>query len=251
MGMKMIAGIAGAFVLALLMLTPDITDLFFGGVPAVTNIFAAPALVLSFIAAVIHEVGHLVASWSFGVPALPIKDLTQEGNIFFYPDRAWLAQWFIWFFFVGFNLWLLFKKYKTAATAFMFFTLIHIIVGSQNGHEFVMMAMGFVATAAVGIALLWRIFSGKAEDSKVELYLGSFFGFYLYGRVLLLFASMASIKTAKVAYVSLRGTHLLSDMEAMSYYLGVPVTQIGSFGTLFLIMSFVGAIGYAVKNNLD
>lgn len=251
MDMKMITGISTAFVAALLMLSPDIADLLFGGAPAVMDIFAAPALVLSSIAAAIHEVGHLVTAWSFGVPALPIKDLTQEGKIIFYPDRAWLGQWLVWFFLIGFDLWLWFKKYKTMAVSAMFFTLAHIIVGSQNGHEFTIIAMGFTATAAAGIALLWRIFSGKAEESKVELYLGSFFGFYLYGRVLLLFISMASISNAKVAYTSLRETHLLADLETMAYYLNVSVTQIGSFGALFLIAAFAGMIGYAVKNNLD
>lgn len=239
MDVKSILAGAVAFLAAALLLSPFITPLYFGEALPLPDIVDMAAKGIAYGTAILHEAGHLSFAWSFGIPAVPNKDLGQGGAVIYFEQRAWLMQWLFWFFMIGFSLWLWFKKHKAASVGAMFFTLFHVIIGSQGGFEFVVSGMGFGVEMALGLILFWRGFTEQTEDSITDRGLSLFFAFYLIGRVMSIFTAFSLPGNVRIAYNALKDTHLLSDIEAMAFQMKLDLGHMAMFVTALLVSALV------------
>lgn len=180
-----------------------------------------PVIGLSYLKIFFHELGHTVANWSFGQPALPTFDFNHGGGMTYSIGRFWPLQIFVWLIGAGSVGWLWRRGENKLAMVTGVILGLHIVAGVTSFYLAVISVMGHVGEMIVACFCLWRV-SVRMVDRASERVLNMLLGYFILADGVAMFAALAFSDMARVVYQGLKGGEILGDIDQVSNLTAIP-----------------------------
>lgn len=223
-----------SLIIALAVLSPEIAELQNWDMPGwALTVLRAPHAGLGYMTVFFHELGHTVAMYSFGIPAVPVFNFADGGG-FAKPlmDRTWILQGAV---YIGvlYFCWQLFLEYR-----FSWIVLVaalvaaHLYFSFNDRHEWVINFMGNGGAVLVGCYCIWRAACGQtySEHSPVaEKYINMIFGLYAVANGALLSYSLYANDLAREIYNAGIGGHIANDFTVIADRLDTRIENVALF----------------------
>jgi hypothetical protein len=170
---------------------------------------------LDYLRVFFHEIGHAIAAWSFGRPALPSFDFAHGGGMTYWFDYSALLSLLVYAGWAAGVFWLWRALYPGLSIALAATGLIHaglLLAGGAEaaisfmGHGFEILLAGFLL-----VLTLARIDTGRAVDP----YLNATFAFFIFGGNALMCRMMFS-DIGQSAYAQQKGGHVQGDLQKLA-----------------------------------
>jgi hypothetical protein len=201
--------------------------------------FLAPALVELpilqyvgwFLASLVHETGHCVAAWFFGLPAYPAIRIDGHAAAMHSEQKLMLVA-FVWAT-IGWIAWRLRHRPRGRIIAALGFGLYPLVALSQ-GHELVHLLAGHMGELTFAGVFFYRALSGGFTQSIPERITYAACAWFLLGRNVALDFGLMTSEAAQAAYIDNGSFGLTQDFVRAADLLG---WSLGGVGTLMLLLS--------------
>jgi hypothetical protein len=152
-----------------------------------------------FLASLVHETGHCLASWFLGCPAFPAIRLDGHAAAVHGPQQLVLliAVWLG----LAALAWRA-RENRPALVAMVAVIVLHPLLAFTRGREGVFLVSGHLGELGFATVFLWRAWTGGFTASRVERGLYAVCGWFLVGRNAWLSAGLAWSDQAKATYAS-------------------------------------------------
>ncbi len=223
-----------SLLIALAVLSPEIAELQNWDMPGwALMVLRAPHAGLGYMTVFFHELGHTVAMFSFGIPAIPVFNFNDGGG-FAQPlmERTWLLQGAV-YLGVLYLCWLLFQEYRFPAIMLVLaLTGAHLYFSFHDRHEWVINFMGNGGAVLVGCYCIWRAACGQtySEHSPVaEKYINMIFGLFAVAKGSLLAFSLYTNDLAREIYNDGIGGHIANDFTVIADRMDTRIENVALF----------------------
>ena len=184
-----------------------------------------------FLASLVHETGHCVMAWFFGLPAYPAIRLDGHAAAMHSEQKITLVA-FVWAL-IGWIAWHVRDRRRArwiAAAAFGIYPLLAF----SEGHELLHLLAGHGAELAFAGIFFYRALSGGFTESIPERITYAACAWYLLGRNVVLDFGLMTSEAARAAYVGNGSFGLTQDFVRAARMLG---WHLGGVGALMLFLS--------------
>jgi hypothetical protein len=152
-----------------------------------------------FLASLVHETGHCVASWALGCPAFPAIRLDGHAAAVHGPQSLALAA----VVFVGIcALAWRFRAHRGWFALLVAAAVVHPLLALTRAREAFFLAAGHLGELAFATVFLWRAGTGGFTSSGAERGLYATLGFYLVARNALLAGGLVWSEDTKATYAT-------------------------------------------------
>ena len=149
-----------------------------GGALAV-GVYVVPFLRFVFrtLITLVHELGHALTAWAFGIPALPAFDFAYGGGVTVHQGRSTGLIVLIYLGFVGLAYWV--RQNRGYLIALALWVCAYTLVAFTPLHEAVEIAMGHGSELIFAGIFLYRALTGNACRAPGERPLYAFCAFFI------------------------------------------------------------------------
>lgn len=204
-----------------------------GYVMAVVRI---PSAGLGYITVFFHEIGHTVASWSYGQPAVPAFNFVDGGGVSMpLMDRSLVLQGMIYFAAIA-AAWLCWKEgFYAGLISIAALLLAHVPFAFGDRYLDVVSYMGHGGAVLVGCFCIWRAVTNLTEKSHgaVERYLNMTFGLFAVMDNLSMSYILMTNDIARTVYEAGIGGHITNDFSAIAMRTNTNVEHVAAFSLAF------------------
>lgn len=246
--------------IAVITLLPQMTELFDFSLHGVDRWLIIPQAGLGYMLVFFHELGHTMAFWFFGYPAIPTFDFTYGGGMTYAIDRVWLLQGLVWLCMAGGIF------YLTRRDEFLFDSerrpLLALALGLAGAQVFLALTdyhhsltafMGYGGEVIIAFFCLTRAALGLTKYGVVERYLNMVFGLFVLGNNMLLLGGLIGSDIARDAYAQQKGQELAGDFDQIAINLNISLQSVAKLSFGFMGLMLIGAVTFIWwwKNNED
>jgi len=169
---------------------------------------------LSYLAVLVHELGHAIVSWLFGYPALPAFDFLFGGGFTPTWERSTILRIAV---YAGIAaLFWLYRRNGAALVALAVLTLLYSIAAITQAHQVVILLAGHGSELVFAGIFLFRAMKGSAILHKVERPLYAMAGFFLLFGNLALAHRLVTSEEARIAYEEAKGGGAWMDFSQIA-----------------------------------
>ena len=142
-------------------------------------VFVVPFLRFVFhtLITLVHELGHTLAAWAFGVPALPAFDFVYGGGVPMYRGRSTGLTILIYLAFLGLAYWV--REDRGYLIALSVWVCVYTLVAFTPVHEAIEIAMGHGSELVFAGIFLYRALTGSSCRVPGERPLYAFCAFFI------------------------------------------------------------------------
>ena len=235
-----------SLVIAITCLLPEVAAMRDWEPNVLFSVINIPATGLGYMAVFFHEIGHAVAWWIFGSPALPSFDF-QYGGGMTYPIGHYTSLLVA--VYVGFAAaigWAGYNRLWALAAGLVVALGCHIALNITAGHEVFAGAMGHGGEVLIAAFCIIRAGTGETEGGFGERYLSMVFGLFTMLKNLLLPFALVTDEIYHAVYTQQKGGHMMGDYDAVADQLDISLKTLclWSIGTTLLV--FAAALLLAV-----
>jgi len=195
-----------------------------------------PAVGLEYMLVFFHEIGHTLAAWLFGIPAVPQFDFQHGGGLSRYYDRSYILLGMIWLL-LGV---LAVKFYNEMHYRLLIWlgigVVLHVLFAFTRLHDIFMSFMGHGTEVLIGGFCMLRAFWNTTEKSRgaAERWLNMVFGLFAQLHNMILTAGLMMSDISRDAYSMQKGGHLQGDLDRIALSLHISGANSGgiSFSAL-------------------
>lgn len=196
------------------------------GVPLGLLLTVLPLLrfIAGYLATLVHELGHAVAAWLFGYPAIPAFDFLYGGGVTIHQGRSagllvliyagLLAAGWFW------------RRNRRALVVLAAFTLLHVAIAATAAHEALHLAAGHGAEIVFAVIFLWRGVTGRACHVRLEQPLYVMAGTFLLVHLAVFAGELASSPAARDDYENAKGGGGWMDLSRLAVMTGSDVASL-------------------------
>lgn len=226
-----------SFFLAFIFLLPELAEaLDFSFL--LQGVLAVPATGLGYMAVFFHEIGHTLARWIFGYPALPSFDFQHGGGMTYDFERVDFLLWSV-YAAAASAIFYFFKNFHYGLSAALSVALVfHLLIAFNQGHEVFAVYMGHGAEILIGCFCIWRGVIGHSEFGSAEKWLNMIFGMNILGRHILMSWSLMHDEISRMAYAEQKGGKCQGDFTRIAEILNVKLEAVAA-GSLLLLFVFL------------
>ncbi len=194
-----------------------------------------PAVGLEYMLVFFHEIGHTLAAWLFGMPAIPQFDFQHGGGLSRYYDRSYILLGMIWLL-LGV---LAVKFYNEMHYRLLIWlgigVVLHVLFAFTRLHDIFMSFMGHGTEVLIGGFCMLRAFWNTTEKSRgvAERWLNMVFGIFAQLHNMIMTAGLMMSDISRDAYSMQKGGHLQGDLDRIALSLHISVQTVAGF--LFLL----------------
>ena len=190
-----------------------------GGAAVVVCLFDITRFVASYLAILVHELGHAVAGWVFGHPSIPAFDFLYGGGVTLHQDRSALLLLLVYAAF-AWGAWAARGRPRLLA-AIIATAIVHAALAFTRGHEAVQIAAGHLSELVFAGIFLHRALDGTTLRSDAERPLYAFCGSFVLLHAIGFALRLAMSESARVEYALAKGGGEWMDLSRLSTeYLG-------------------------------
>lgn len=175
-------------------------------------LMAVPLLgfIFGYLGTLVHELGHTVAYWVHGYPAIPAFDFMHGGGLTFHPGRSLMLQLTT---FVVFG-WLiyLYRTNRQTQCILIALTIGHGIFGFTSLHLMLTSGAGHLMELLIAGIFLYRAIKGSAITHAIERPLYAGLGFFLVFRSARLCTRLMTSAEFQMDYAEGKGGYIRSDL---------------------------------------
>ncbi len=203
--------------------------------------FLAPALasipileyVGWFLASLVHETGHCVAAWFFGLPAYPAIRIDGHAAAMHSEQKLTLVA-FVWAT-IGWIAWRLRARPRARTIAALGFA-VYPLIAFTEGHELVHLLAGHLGELTFAAVFFYRALSGGFTESIPERITYAACAWFLLGRNVVLDFGLMTSEALQAAYIGNGSFGLSQDFVRAADLLG---WSLGGVGALMLLLSTI------------
>lgn len=186
-----------------------------GAVMAAT-LLAIPFLrfVFSYLGILFHELGHAVAAWIFGYPAVPAFDFLYGGGVTLYQDRSFLLSLVVAATLAG--LVYAVRAHRRIQVAAAVLAGLWLLLAVTPLHRLVVTSSGHGAEIALAGLFLWRALTNRGIKIPAERPLYACMGFFVLALNLGLAGRLLGSETFRIAYAEGKGGCLRHDLQIVA-----------------------------------
>jgi hypothetical protein len=197
-----------------------------GGLALLVSLFSCTRFVFAYLSILVHELGHTIAAWVFGYPAIPAFDFVYGGGLTIHQGR---------------ELPLVVGVYVALAAAAYFVrqrprllmaagmvTACYSVLAWTPLHEAVQIAAGHAAELVFAAIFLYRALSGAACRVGAERPAYAFAGFFLVFHALGFAVELATSPVARAEYVAAKGGLGMDFTRLAAEFLHVPLETVAA-----------------------
>lgn len=238
-------------ILATLCLLPFLSERLDFNLP-LKGVLYIPSIGLDYMRVFFHELGHCVAFWLFGYPALPSFDFQYGGGVT-YPvmGRLWLVQ--------GCSLGVLAggiyylcrgdgvlpeDERRPLLGIVVLLTLLIIGLAFTQGHNVAIMFMGYGAEVCIAVFCMSRAMLGLTLYGAVERYLNMTFGLYVLATNAVLLYGLRTSDVAREAYGMQKGGELQGDFDQIADRLDLTLQSVAGLSLGFMGVMLIGLLAF-------
>jgi hypothetical protein len=143
------------------------------------GVYAVPFLRFVFhtLITIVHELGHALTAWAFGIPAIPAFDFAYGGGVTVHQGRSTGLMILIYFGFVGLAYWI--RENRGYLIALGVWVCAYTLIAFTPLHEAIEIAMGHGSELIFAGIFLYRALTGRACRAPGERPLYAFCGFFI------------------------------------------------------------------------
>ena len=215
-------------------------------------VLALPFLrfVFSYLGTLVHELGHTVADWAFGRPAIPAFDLAHGGGVTVSQARQpVLVGLLVVAFAIAIRKLAPYPALRATVAVLGAGWAVLVLTG---GDVLVVLAAGHAAEAAFAALCLYRALSGRGLRTPAERPAYAFAGIFLWCTELGFAWGLATRHEARVEYELAKGGGAWMDLSRIAdEFLGVPLATVAAghlILTMFLPVAVVLAVRYRTRS---
>jgi hypothetical protein len=191
--------------------------------------------VASYLAILVHELGHAVAGWVFGYPAIPAFDFLFGGGITFHTGRSGAMLFCVYALFATAAWWA--RRRPTLLLLIGIGAVIHVILGFTRAHEAIQIAAGHLSELVFAGLFLWRALDGSALRTRAERPAYAFAGSFLVLNAIAFAWRLATSDAARVEYGAAKGGGHWMDFSRLAHeFLG---WELDAVARLYLVAAVV------------
>lgn len=208
------------------------------------GILRIPVTGLEYMLTFFHEIGHTLAMWLFGYPAVPHFDFEHGGGMARHWGRSWIVLCAIWFAAAGFAVYLYQHLYYRGIVILGICVAVHVLCVFTRLGDILISFMGQGGEILVGGFCMLRAFWNTTEKSRgaVERWLNMVFGIYAMLSNIIMAAGLMFSDISRMAYAMQKGGHLLGDLDKIAQAIHLPVQAVATVLMLFTL----GMLGMVV-----
>lgn len=186
-----------------------------------------------FLASLVHEMGHCVAAWFFGLPAYPAIRLDGHAAAVHSEQKLGLVL-FVWAL-LACLVWSLRRTARARWVAGVGFALYPMLAFTQ-AHELIHLLAGHGGELVFAGIFVYRALSGGFTESVPERITYATCGLYLLGRNVVLDFGLMTSEAARAAYAGNGSFGLTQDFIRAARMLD---WHLGAVGALMLVLSLL------------
>ena len=200
-------------------------------------VFAFPftRFVASYLAILVHELGHAVAGWVFGYPAIPAFDFLFGGGVTFHTGRNGVMLACV-YGLLGAAAWWA-RRRTTLLLLIGIATGLHAILSMTRAHEAIQVAAGHLSELVSAGLFLHRALAGTGLRTPAERPAYAFAGSFLVLNAVAFAWKLATSDAARVEYGAAKGGgHWMDFSRLAAEFLG---WELGTVARLYLVLAVV------------
>ncbi|MDE1151341.1 MAG: hypothetical protein PW788_02295 [Micavibrio sp.] len=203
-----------------------------------------PATGLGYMGVFFHELGHTIANWLFGYPALPTFDFQYGGGFTHSGPRMMPLLIVVYIAFAGAAIYVARHEVWWLAGAIVALALAHAAVAFNDTHQAVILYMGhgaeiLIAGFCIIRAGIGATVGGTQKGGGAERYLNMIFGLFTMGRMLMLSTGLLTNDIFRAAYAGQKGGHMLGDFDRLADMYDTSINTVATF-TLVMTLLVLG-----------
>jgi hypothetical protein len=197
-----------------------------------------------YMAIAVHEPGHAVSHWLFGIPAVPLLDPVLGGGATYSIGRSYAVVAGIYTLFAGAAVLALYKKRRDVALLVAAIAFVHAALLWGEWEPAISCFMGHGTEALVAGYLLRRAWLGwNRPDRTADSFVSLAVCLHLAGRLLMLGIALNFSEARRMSYFVQKGFRGGGDLDKLSAYLGVSTQSVALILAVFVLACL--AAGYA------
>lgn len=186
-----------------------------------------------FLASLVHETGHCVSGWTFGLPAVPAIRLDGHAAAVHGEQKLLLVA--VVQGLLGWIAWSLRYRPRGRLVATGIF-LLYPVLAFTEARELIHLLAGHAGELVFAGVFFYRALSGGFTESVAERVTYAMCAWYLLGRNLVLDFGLMTSESARAAYVGAGSFGLTQDFVRAGRLLGWPLSGVGA---LMLLLSLL------------
>lgn len=241
-----------SFVVAFAFCLPVLGELMDWAVPQ-SFLLGIPATGLGYMLVFFHEIGHTVAFWIFGSPAIPRFDFDHGGGYTHATARMWPILLAVWGGALIAAIWLWRQMEYRWLICLGIVMAVHTALLLTRGHEVFIGFAGHGAEVLVGAFCLLRAFWNTTEKSHgvVERWLNMIFGCFAMIYSTIFTAGLVLSDLSRDVYGGQKGGHLQGDLDRIADMTGTTLPVVAGVLLTFNIAVFAYAIYMGIRHAPD
>jgi hypothetical protein len=234
--------VIAAFLIACVLMLPSVSQYIDTEMP-LRGIITFPAIGIDYMCVFFHEIGHSIAWWLFGYPALPSFDFNDGGGMTYSFTRSWFLFGCIWLALFAGVAWMFKFCGGRAGAASLAAALLFFIPAFFPLHDSIAAFMGHGFEVMIACFCLVRGLLNRA-DNKVERVLNLVFGCYAIMRNLLLAAGLIASDVMREAY-DMQKSHVSGDFRTIADMQDMRIESVAMMALIFIALMGISALATA------
>lgn len=229
-------------VIALILMLPLLAEQY-GWDLAGKNLLAIPATGFAYMGVFFHEIGHAIASWFYGYPAIPTFDFQHGGGMTYWGARSHVLLGCACLLLITGMVYLYRGGYWMLLGILSFLLVFQLGTAFNTGHDVVMSYMGHGGEILIAYFCLLRGGMGNAAGlTQTERYFDLIFGFFTLARNVLMSVALQDA-SGRADYEMQKGGHMMGDFSKIAEYTGMNLGTVALASLAFMLLLAVPA-GY-------
>jgi hypothetical protein len=191
------------------------------------GVYVVPLLRFAFhtLITLVHELGHAVAAWAFGIPALPVFDFTYGGGMTIHQGRSPGLMILIYLGFAALAYFV--RENRGVLLALAVWVCAYTLIAFTPLHEAIEIAMGHGSELIFAGIFLYRALTGDACRVRAERPLYAFCAFFILLNDVVFAVSLLTSRASVAEYEDAKGGgHWMDFSRLAEDYVGVELQTI-------------------------
>ena len=212
------------------------------------RVISIPAIGFDYMGVFFHEIGHTLAWWLFGYPAIPTFDAEYGGGFTYAVDRILWLQGLVYALLASCVAWLFKNDYREYAAVVFAFTLFHLALAFNQGHDVFAIYMGHGFEILIGCFCILRGIIGHSEYGGAERWMNMIFGCFMILRNIAMASLLIFSDIGRQIYEMQKGGHGFGDFSRIADIVGMPLAGIATLSLVFMGAMLFLTLVMAIRN---